>query len=197
MSTKEPGREQVTSDPYLELTDEAVQERAVQARSEARRRREVAATVATWVGTLRDLAESRRTVTLLGASGRVLRGVLVAVGTDHVAIALDPDGLALLRSDRLSAVRPEPSPDTPPAMGDRSWSQDRPFEAWLEHLLELDERVGVVLDGSDEVVHGRLLALGEDVATLRLDGQDRGLLYARVASVSEVLVPGAIGRLWR
>jgi hypothetical protein len=197
MSAEDPGREHITSDPYLELTDEAAQERAVRARSEARRRQEVAATVATWVGTLRDLAESRRTVTLLTASGRVHRGALVAVGADHIAIAVDPDGLALLRLDRLTAVRPEPSRVTPPAMGDRSWSQHRPFEVWLEYLLELDARVGFVLDGSDEVVHGHLLALGEDVATLRLDGRDRGLLYARVASVSEVLVPGGVGRLWR
>jgi hypothetical protein len=180
-------------DPFVALTDEATQQRAIQARAEARSRREVAAAVATWIGTLRDLAESGRVVTVLTGSGRAHRGTLVAVGVDHVAIAGDPDGTALVRLDMVRAVRPEAVPDVPPAMGDRSWSQDRDLHAWLERLLELGWRVGLVLDGAADALHGQLVTLGEDVVTLRLDGRDRGLVYVGVAAVAEVLLAGRVG----
>jgi hypothetical protein len=188
MNPLERDRRPVVADPFVSLTDEAAQQRAVRARAEERSRREVAAAVATWVGTLRDLAEAGRTVTVLTGSGRAHRGVLMAVGIDHVALAVEPDGTALLRFDALRAVRPEALPASPPAMGDRSWSQDRDLSTWFERLHELQARVGLVLDGAPEALHGRMLAFGEDVLTLRLDGRDRGLVYVRVAAVSEVLV---------
>jgi hypothetical protein len=175
-------------DPFVALTDEAAQQRAVQARAEARVRREVAAAVATWVGTLRDLAESGRALTVLSGSGRAHRGTIAAVGIDHVAVAVDPEGTTLLRLDALRAVRPEALPDTPPAMGDRTWSQDRRLHVWFERLFELEARVGLVLDGAADALYGQLVALGEDVLTLRLEGRDRGLVYVSAAAVSEVLV---------
>jgi hypothetical protein len=191
MSSSDRDRHRVVADPFVELSDEAVQQRAVRARTEARSRRDVAAAVATWTGTLRDLAESGRAVTVLAGSGRTHRGTIAAVGVDHVAIALEPDGTALLRLDALRAVRPEAGADTPPAMGDRPWAQDQHLWSWLERLSERDVRVGLVLDGTAEPVYGRLQAVGEDVLTLRLDGRDRGLVYVPDAAVSEVLLAAA------
>ena len=188
MSGPDDDRRPRDADPFVALTDEAAQQRAVRARAEQRSRREVAAAVATWVGTLRDLAEAGRVVTVLTGSGRAHRGTLVAVGVDHVAVGVEPDGTALLRLDTLRAVRPEPVADLPLAMGDRSWSQDRGLPVWLERLLELEMRVGLVLDGVPEAMHGQVVALGEDVVSLRLDGRDRGLVYVDVAAVTEVLV---------
>lgn len=188
MSGPDPDRRPRNPDPFISLSDEAAQQRAVRARAEERSRREIAAAVATWVGTLRDLAEAGRVVTVLTGSGRAHRGVLVAVGVDHVAVGTESEGTALLRLDTLRAVRPEPVPDMPPAMGDRSWSQDRELPVWIERFLELELRVGLVLDGAAEALQGQLVALGEDVLTLRLDGRDRGLVYVNVAAVSEVLV---------
>lgn len=176
-----------SADPFVSLSDEAAQQRAVRARAEGRSRREVAAAVATWVGTLRDLAEAGRVVTILTGSGRAHRGRLAAVGLDHVAVEVQPVGTALLRLDTVRAVRPEPVPDLPPAMGDRSWSQQWELPVWFERLLELEVRVSLVLDGVPEAQPGRLVALGEDVLTLRLDGRDRGLVYLSIDAVSEVL----------
>jgi hypothetical protein len=196
VSPEEHDPQRTTADPFVVLTDEAIQQQAIRARAEARSRREVAAAVATWIGTLRDLAEAGRVVTVLTGSGRAHRGTLVAVGLDHVAIAMDADGTALLRLDTLRAVRPEAVTDVPPAMGDRLWSQQRRLHTWLEWLLEREQRIGLVLDGGGEALYGQLVAVGEDVVTLRLDGRDRGSVYVSLAVVAEVLVaarPGEMG----
>lgn len=182
------GDRPVRPDPYVELADDAAHEAAVRARAEERALRETAAELATWVGTLRDLAEARRTVTVHLAAGRTHRGRIVAVGVDHIGLETERGALALLRLTAIRLVRTEPERPAPPATGDRARAQDRTLLEALDRLVDRGARVALVLDGDREPLVGRLLALGEDVLTLRLDGAGGNAVYAPIGAVAEVLL---------
>jgi hypothetical protein len=177
-------------DPYLELTDEAAHDHAVAARREARSRRQVAAASATWVGTLRDLAEQPDVALVLTAAGHLHRGALTAVADDHVVLRLATGGLVLLRLDRIRAVRPEPGRPAPPAMGDRTGTHDRTLADALDRLAADGARCALLVDGVREPLQGQLVTVGEDVLTLRLEGTDQGTAYAPIDGVAEILLDG-------
>jgi hypothetical protein len=173
-------------DPYVALADEAAHAEVLRVRAEERARREAASALATWIGTLRDLAETARTVTVQTAAGRSHRGVLAAVGIDHLALVAPSGVRILVRLDAVCLVRPAPDRPAPPASGDRDRSQDRALGEALEPLVGSQVTLG--LAGGHDPVRGRLVALGEDVVTLRLDGPDRGGVYLPLAAVEEVVL---------
>ena len=175
-------------DPYVDLADESAHEAAVRARTTERELRERAAELAGWDGTLRDLAERRAPVTVQCRSGRTHRGVLVAIADDHVALRLPGGQLVALAGWGLTSVRPEPGNDAAPAMGDREPAQDRTLVEVLDRAVGQRRRVALSLDGSSEVLQGTLVAVGEDVITLRLDGRDRDLVYIRAGALLEVVI---------
>jgi hypothetical protein len=175
-------------DPYLDLADDAAHAAAVRARSEQRRREERAAEVATWVGTLRDLAERRAAVVVRGRAGRVHRGALVAVGLDHVALRLAAGSLVLLALDAVRAVRPEPGQPAPPAMGDRDAAQDRTLPEVLHRLVEERRTVVVVLRDVPDPLRGEVVGFGEDVVTLTLRDASPATVYLPLAAVDEVVL---------
>jgi hypothetical protein len=174
-------------DPYVDLADAAAHETAVRGRVEQRERRERAAEVATWVGTLRDLAERQIVVNVRARSGRVHRGVLVAVGLDHVALRLS-GALVLVALDAVRTLRPEPGALAPPAMGDRASAQDRTLAETFERLVEDRRAVVIVVADVDEPLHGDVVGLGEDVVTLRSSGADRATVYLPLGAIDEVVV---------
>lgn len=178
-------------DPYVDLADEAAHQAAVRARASERELRDRAAELAGWDGTLRDLAERRASVTVQCRSGRVHRGVLVAVADDHVAMRLPGGQLVALADRAVTSVRPEPGSAAAPAMGDRERAQDRTLLEVLDRAVGERRRVALSLDGAREVVGGTLLAVGEDVITLRLDGRDRDLLYVRAGALLEAVIEPA------
>lgn len=176
-------------DPYLALADEAALRAAVASRLEERDRRDRAAELATWIGTLRDLAERGVRVSIACTSGRTHRGVLVAVALDHVGVELDSGSVVLLALDTLRAVRPEPGQPAPAAMGDRDERPaDRTLAEVLTDLAERDGEVAIVLRDVTEPLQGEVLGLGEDVLTLRTSGSGRDTVYVPLAAVSELLV---------
>lgn len=176
-------------DPYLELADDAAHERAVRARAESRARQERAGDVATWVGTLRDLAERAATVLVGSASGRTYRGVLGAVAADHVVVRPSGGGQVVIRRDAIRLVRPDPGIAAPAATGDRPADHDGSLVRVLEARLEDREPVTVVVAGRDERVEGEVIGLGEDVVTLRLTGEPRTTVYVPVAAILELVLP--------
>jgi hypothetical protein len=175
-------------DRFVELADEAAHEAAVRARAEQRSREERATEVASWVGTLRDLAERRLPVSLRASSGRVHRGALVAVGTDHVVLQLHAGTLALISLAATRAVRPEPGRTAPPVMGDRESAQDRTLIEAFARVVEDRRPVVLVIRDLEDPLQGEVIGLGEDVVTLRLEGGDRGTVYVPLAAVDEVVV---------
>lgn len=178
-------------DPYLDLADESAHQAAVRARVAERELRDRAAEVAGWAGTLRDLAEAGTAVTVRCRSGRVHHGVLLAVAEDFVAMRLPAGQLVALAGNGVTSVRPEPGSRAAPAMGDRARAQDRTLLEVLDRAVSERRRITLGLDGSPEVVQGVLVAIGEDVVTLRLDGHDRDLVYLRAGAILEAVVEPA------
>jgi hypothetical protein len=175
-------------DPYVDLADDASHDAAVRARAEERDRRDRASELATWVGTLRDLAERRAVVSVRARSGRLHRGGLVGVGLDHVVLELPVGSLLLLALEAVRTVRPEPGEPAPPAMGDRDSAQDRTLAEALARLVEERRAVALMIRDVAEPLHGRIVGFGEDVVTLRLIGADRGTVYLPLAAVDEVVL---------
>jgi hypothetical protein len=175
-------------DPYVDLADDAAHEAAVRARAEERDLRARAAELASWAGTLRDLAEREDPVVLTGRSGRSHRGVLVAVAEDYVALRLPGGQTVAVAADAVSSVRPEPGSAATPAMGDRERAQDRTLLELLDRAAEERRRVAVAVEGAADVLQGTLVGVGEDVVSLRLDSHERGMVYLRSRAVLEVVV---------
>jgi hypothetical protein len=175
-------------DPYVDLADDAAHEAAVRARAEERDLRARAAELASWAGTLRDLAEREAPVVLAGRSGRSHRGTLVAVAEDYVALRLPGGQIVAVAARAVSSVRPEPGSATTPAMGDRERAQDRTLLELLDRAAEERRRVAVAVEGDADVLQGTLVGVGEDVISLRLDSHERGMVYLRSHAVLEVVV---------
>ncbi len=175
-------------DPYLALGDRARQEAEIAARAERRDRLERASEVATWRGTLRDLAERQPLVGLRLAGGSTRRGCLVALGADHVGVRAAGGQLVLVRLDAIHALRQEPGSPTHVATGDRDRIAGRHLIAVLAELVEERDRVALAGDGWEEPLSGALIGVGEDVLTLRLEGAEQGTIYLPLTAVTEVIL---------
>jgi hypothetical protein len=174
-------------DPLVELVDEARQHAAARARQEERDRRERAAELATWIGTLRDLAERRLQVAVTSGSGRLHRGSLIAVGIDHVAIRQAAGSVVLVALAAIRMLRPEPGVPGIAATGDREHAQDRTLMEALSRIAEERGEVAIYLADLADGLQGEVLGFGEDVLTLRLAGRDRGTVYIPLGVIEEVL----------
>lgn len=175
-------------DPFVELGDAARQEAEAAARAERRSRLERASEVATWRGTLRDLAERQLPVSLRLAGTRTRRGRLVALGADHLGLRTPAGQLVLVRLDAVRAVRPDPGLAAPVATGDRDRIDGRRIVEVLAAIVEDRQRVVLGCDGWEEPLVGVLAALGEDVLTMQLDGVQRDVVYLPLAAVVEVVL---------
>jgi hypothetical protein len=179
-------------DPLVDLADDAAQQVAVRARQEERDRRERAAELATWVGSLRDLAERGVLVAVTSGSGRVHRGSLIAVGVDHIAIRQAAGSVVLVALTALRMVRPEPGGPGVAATGDREHAQDRTLIEALSRRAEERGEVAIYLADVADGLQGEVLGFGEDVVTIRLAGRDRGMVYVPIGAVEEVLWTSAL-----
>lgn len=174
-------------DPLRELVDDAAHAAAVRARVEERERRARAAEVATWIGTLRDLAERGVPVVVSGRSGRVHRGAVTAVARDHLALQSPSGAVVLVALSAVRLVRPEPDVAAPAAAGDREAAQDRTLLEALGRVADDRGEVAIHLADVAEGLQGQVLGFGEDVLTLRLTGGGRGTVYVPAAAIEEVL----------
>ncbi|MEX2549505.1 MAG: hypothetical protein WD638_04700, partial [Nitriliruptoraceae bacterium] len=164
-------------DPHLDLTDDARLAEEIATRAEGRSRAERAAEIATWAGTLHDLAERGIAAVVRLDGGRAYRGAIEAIGVDHVAVRTSGGTVALLLREAIRAVRPQPGLRAPVATGDRHRSVGRTLPEILLRLAEDGTRVALGLEGLDEPLTGRVLGLGEDVITLQVDAGDQGVVY--------------------
>ncbi|MEX2504200.1 MAG: hypothetical protein WD378_05075 [Egicoccus sp.] len=176
-------------DEFVAFTDAAGHARAVEARARRHERLAAAAEVASWLGTLRDLAERRARVSVTTRSRRVVTGWLVGLSTDRLVLALAAGDLLHVRLAAVRLVRPEPGPPAPVATGDRA----APAEVTLEDVLDAAAETGgpVVLHVRDmaDPLRGMLVGLGEDVATVRLEGPGRQTVYLPLAAIDAVSAP--------
>lgn len=175
-------------DAFLSLEDDARHAAEVTARSERHRRLQRASEMATWAGTLEDLAERRLPVVLQVAGGRAFRGRLVAAEPDLVALRSEAGQLVVVRADVVRLLRPQPGVPVAVATGDRQRVAGRRLVEVLQELTEERARVLLGLDGLPEPVPGRLRALGEDVVTLELETTPRALAYLPVSAIQELVL---------
>ena len=162
---------------WLGLLDDARAAEHRRARTGERLLRTAAEESATFAGSLLDLAERGRSVRITTASRRRHVGSIQLVGLDFLVVADAWVALAAVTS--VGVVE-----------GGATATGDRPATDLLlvEALARVaPERPGLaVVTSGGEVVAGRLLAVGADVLTLRLDG-DGGTAYVPAAAVLEVL----------
>ncbi|CAN5733752.1 hypothetical protein BH10ACT1_BH10ACT1_00510 [soil metagenome] len=166
------------------LTD---QQRAADA-ADARRRehslRAQAAEDGTFAGVLVDLAERGQQLAVSTLAGRVVRGVVHAVGADFVALRSPGGEEGLVPLDAVTAVRAEPG--STPTVGDRAVQVLATLAGSLAELavdrpwISLHTRQG-------EAVVGQLRRAGRDVLSVRTDGG--ATTYLPLANLNDVVVP--------
>lgn len=170
---------------------EAVVDEAARTRIRAHWMRIQAEESAGLSGALVDLAERRTTVVIDVADHRV-RGVVVGVGGDFIALRTTDDSGrdVLVRLSAIATVRAEPG--AVDVRGDRSDGA-----ALLD--LDLDAVVGpvaadrpdvVVRTSHGQVVRGELRSAGTDVLRIRVDGDPPTPVWVPLGTVT-MLVIGA------
>ena len=174
-------------DPFVDLSDEAAHDAAVRSWTEVRDRTARASRTATWIGTLRDLAERELEVSVTTASGRRHRGALVGIATDHLALRGGGARRVLVALQAVRVVRPEPGGRLGEMTGHRSPPVDQTLADALDRCAEENLAVTVVLDGVTEPLQGYPVSIGEDVLTLRLTAGEPARVLLPVAAVVEVI----------
>ena len=144
---------------------DAVVDEAVRRRTRERWLRLQAEEDASFAGTLVDLAEHGRPA-VLEVAGERLRGRLVGVGADFVAVRTDRRQDALIPFDAIDAVRPEPGATD--VRGDRSPTIDVALHSVLGPIAA-DHPDVVVRTRHGTALRGQLRSAGTDVLRLRLD----------------------------
>lgn len=160
---------------YLTLLDEARAEAAVASRERQRLLEQLQRESATLLGVLADLAEQRRPVAVRLDTGDTVTGTIDLIGRDVVAV-----GGTWVRLSSIGAVRATGSTGS----RDDALVSDIDLDAVLARLAADRPRL-VLLVAGGEPVRGELAAVGEDVLSLRLDG-DGALVFVPLAAVSGV-----------
>ena len=139
----------------------------------------------TFAGVLTDLAERGRPVLAHTTAGRRHRGLIRAVGTDFVSISTDTGADVLVATHALTSVRSQPR-DTAAHSG-RAVSLAMTLADAVAALSE--ERPRVAIATTDEAtLNGELRAVGQDVVTLRVDGDTRANVYVPLGAVTDISV---------
>lgn len=122
---------------------------------------------ASFSGTLLDLAERGRTVGLDVGDQR-LRGRIVGLGADFLALRSDRDQHVIVRTDRIGVVRSEPG--EPAVAGDRTAVVDADLAGVLAPLAAERPEV-LVRTRAGTLVRGELRSAGTDLLRLRVPGE--------------------------
>lgn len=163
--------------------DAAVDEAARQ-RARQRWLRVQAEEEATAAGVLLDLAERSTTVSLdIGAQR--LRGRVVGLGDDFVAVHTETDQEVLVPTDAVEVIRGEPG--APDVVGDRAALLDVTLASVLVPLAA--ERPEVAIrTRSGTVVRGELRSAGTDVARLRVPGEPPTAAWVPVVAIQLLIL---------
>lgn len=156
---------------------------AAAARARQRWLAQQAAESTTFAGVLADLADRGRPVLIHTSARRRHRGVLRALGADFVSLSTDVGSDVLVVLDAVTSVRSQPR-DTVAHSG-RAVSLDLTFATAVAALAADRPRVAVATT-DETTVNGRLGAVGQDVLTLRVDGDTRANVYIPLAAISDL-----------
>lgn len=152
----------VSTDELTEMLDESTAEERSSNRSAQRWSRQVDEEEATWIGTLIDLAEQRKSVDLCTTTGQNHRVVIDAVGPDVVVTQRADLAQLYIRLEVIEALTGAGRP-TATGVGTGNGAT---FHELLFGLCA-DRPTVSVTTRSGRIVHGTLIAVGSDVLTLR------------------------------
>jgi hypothetical protein len=169
---------------WEELLDDARADDLAQARTRERWLRQQAATSATVLGTLLDLAERGAVVAISVLGGRRLDGRVLALGHDVVLLA-ERDDRVIVALASVVTFRPAPGAGGHVATGDRPAAVDVGLAELLARVAADEPDVAVTLVTGD-ALNGRLLAVGADVVSIRVAAGDAGVAYCSTSAVSSV-----------
>lgn len=156
------------SDGVDDLVERAVVDDAIRLRRERRAVRDRARELATWDGTVRDLAERAVVVTLGTAAGTQHQGTLAVVAGDHVVLAGTDGSATAVRRRDLVSLRADPASAVASHVADgrrRAPAEGR-FVDLVDRWRELAVPCLVVLRSGD-TERGTVSTVGEDLVTLR------------------------------
>jgi hypothetical protein len=156
-------------------------------RGRRRRLRDQAAEESTLAGTLRDAAEAGTAIALRTTAGRSHHGTVSGVGVDFCALRQASGRWVYVAWEAIASVRVEAGFRSGDA-GTRLAAEDRSLVEVLAYLAPDRPRVTVGIGNTNEPVVGDLRAVGEDIATIRLDGARRDVVFVRLGAVTEVSV---------
>lgn len=161
------------------LVDEAARQRTRQ-----RWLRVQAEEEASTIGALVDLAERGRPVVLDVGEHRV-RGTIVGVGADFLALRSERDQDVLVRTDAVEVVRAEPGGQV--VIGDRTVLVEVALDAVVGPLAA-DRPEVLIRTRSGQVVRGELRSAGADVVRLRTDGDPPAPVWIPLAAVAVLIL---------
>jgi hypothetical protein len=134
------------------------------------------------MGVLVDLAEQAAPVTVVVA-GQRRSGSLIGVGRDFCVLQAERGRVALISVYEIAQLWPDRGSGKGPLVGDRSPSIDLPLLSALAFLAEDRSPVGLV-SGRGVEIAGDLVAVGDDVLTLRTARPAQQLVYLPATSVA-------------
>ncbi len=150
-------------------------ERVSEAAAERARSREMlerAASTSTWTGALVDLAETS-SVVVADAAGYRVTGRLVGVGKDFVTFEATSGRPTLVPIDALVSITPVED-GTSARTRRPAGARVAPLATTMATVLDLlwDESAPVTIRTESSSLHGVIVAVGEDLVSLRLEGQE-------------------------
>lgn len=135
-------------------------------------------------GTLLDLAEHGRPVGL-DVGHQLVRGRIVGLGVDFLAVRSDRDQHVLVRTAAVEVVRSEPG--GPAVTGDRTAVVDVGLAGVLGPVAA-ERPEALVRTGTGTVVRGELRAAGLDVIQLRVPGEPPTPAWVPIAAIDLLLL---------
>lgn len=163
---------------------DAMVDEAARQRTRQRWLRVQAEEEASVLGTLVDLAERARPVVLDVGQQRI-RGAVVGIGADFLAVRSDRGQDVLVRTAAVEVVRAEPGERA--VVGDRAVLVEVGLAAVVGPLAA--ERPDVVVrTRSGQVVRGELRSAGTDVVRLRADGDPPAPVWVPLEAIDLLIV---------
>lgn len=139
---------------------------------------------ATLIGSIIDLAERGRAITITTTAGGRHTGVVVAVGSDFAIVREPRFGDTVIRHDAIAFLRPFPGDNTP--TGDRHLDINL---ALADALVELSaERPRVQIATGGEELTGELRSAGYNVMALRLDNPRRETVHIAIDVIDHLII---------
>lgn len=164
---------------------EAAVDEAAQARSRRRWLQRQAEEETTFASVLADLADRGRPVLVQMANNRRHRGSIEVLGVDFVGIRTDTGVDVLAALDRIASVRGGPRDEA--ALSGRSVAMRLRLSDAVAAMAEERPRV-TVATAADGAVNGDLRSVGQDVVTIRVDGDTRANVYVPIGAISEIAI---------